>query len=204
MLRGQIDSVDHCGLPAFYVEVVDRVKQEVLVGRELLKVLDLLAVDKTFQESFVATLVAVDDRLGGVDHLIQLGTQRTRSVYGQTIDDGDFFLGKRKNRLRHAVFEDLKVVLRDVVNRMIVAIDHAHVQRHQLGVEYYCVALADFRFGRIGYGRRLRFQDWRRRRRTELRRDATPGKRLLTWCRTGLRSLRRRRRTGRLTGCSRA
>src|SRR5216683_6843828 len=136
MLRRQVNSVDHCGLPAFYVEVVDRVKQEVFVGGELLKVLDLFAIDESFQKSFVATLVAVDDRLGGVNHLIELGTQRTRSVYRQTIDDGDFFLGKRKNRLRHAVFEDLKVVLRDVVNRMIVAIDHAHVQRHQLGVEF--------------------------------------------------------------------
>src|SRR5260370_13754943 len=136
MLRRQINSVDHRGLPALYVEVVDRVKQEVFVGRELLKVLDLLTVNKSFQESFVATLVAVDDYLGGVDHLIQLGTQRTRSGSGQSINDRNFFLGKRKDRLRHAVFEDLKVTFRDVVNRMIVAIDHAHVQRHQLGVEF--------------------------------------------------------------------
>ena len=77
MFRRQVNSVDHGGLTAGYVKVFDRVEQHVFVGRKFLKVLDLIAVDESFQKSFVATLVAVDDRLGGVDHLIQLGTERT-------------------------------------------------------------------------------------------------------------------------------
>src|SRR6185369_9291461 len=71
----------------------------------------------------------------------------------EAVTDRHFFTRKRFDRLRHAVFEDVKFTLPDVVDRFIVPIDHTYVQLDQLRVDSQNVAFLD-------YGRRRRSWCW--------------------------------------------
>ena len=139
---------------------------------------DFVAADKALDESFVARLVAVDDRLGGGNDLIEHAAQRPGRVHGHAVNDRHFFLRERENRLLYAVFENFEFVLPNAVDRPVVAIDDAHVQRHQVSVNPERAAFVDFRGRSVRCWRRFRSEDWRRWRRAELRRDPSARARL--------------------------
>src|SRR5262249_28651083 len=72
MFSSEVNAVDHCGLTTFDIKIVNGVQQCGFIAGKFLKVFDLLAIDEAFEKSFVAFLIAVDDRFGGVDYLRQL------------------------------------------------------------------------------------------------------------------------------------
>ena len=80
MFGRQIDPVNHRCLATLDVKTVEAVQQRILAGGEILDGFDLIAADKAFQKSFVAFLVAVDNRLGGVEYLVELRPQRAGSI----------------------------------------------------------------------------------------------------------------------------
>ena len=127
MFSGEIDPINHRGLSAFKVKIVDRIQQLVFVRREFLFDINLVAADKPLNECFIALLVTVDDNLGRVDHTLDLTTKRQGSIDCETIGNWHFLSRKEFDTLRHAVFENVEVVFPHVVNGAIVAIDHAHV-----------------------------------------------------------------------------
>src|SRR5205823_200078 len=71
----QIHTIDDRRLPAFDVKRVEPIHQSILARREVLDRFNLVAADEPLKKSFVALLVAVDDRLGRIDHLIKLRSQ---------------------------------------------------------------------------------------------------------------------------------
>src|SRR5262249_42473618 len=76
---------------------------------------------------------------------------------------------ERFDRLRHAVLKHVKITLRHVIDRFVVAIDDAHVQLDQIGVDLDdAVRTEIFRWRRRGSW----FQTWWRWRLTEGRRNA--------------------------------
>src|SRR2546428_11452845 len=143
VIRSEIDAVDHSRLTAFDVELVQPVHQKIFVGRKILDRFNLVAADKALEKSFVAFFIAVDDRLGGADYLLELRPQRPRSVNRETVDDRHFFFRKRKDWLRYAILKDFEIRFADVVDRAIVSIDDADVERDEFRINRQAFALTD-------------------------------------------------------------
>src|SRR5258708_28129911 len=80
MFGRQVNAIDHRGLPAFDVQVVETIHQRVFVGGEILDRFDLVAADKALEERFVAALVAVDDRFCSVDDLVKRSEEHTSEL----------------------------------------------------------------------------------------------------------------------------
>ena len=124
---GQVNAIDYRRLSASHVEVVDTFEQWVSVRREVLHSLNLFAIDELFEESFVASLVTVDDCFGRIKHIGKLSSKRLRSIDGESIDNRYFFLRERKNRLTHTIFVNDEFIFVDIINGPVVTIDDAYI-----------------------------------------------------------------------------
>jgi hypothetical protein len=125
---------------------------------------------------------------------LQLRTQRARGINCESVTNRHFFAAERFDRLKHAVFENMKFIFTHVVDWAIVSIDNAHVQCDQLCVYYDRAAFVDFWLRRCR--RWLWFKYGRGRRLAKRRRD------LIGRRGTGRRCWRWRRRRYRAANCS--
>jgi len=155
VLGSKIDRIDYCRLPALDVKAIQTIHQQILVWREVLHGFDFVTADKPHQESLVARSVAVDDGFSGVNYTLQLRPQRSGSINCQSLTDRHFFSRKGFDRLWHAIFENMKVVLSHVIDGTVISINNPDVQSDQFGIKLQDAALVDIFLS--GRGRWLRF-----------------------------------------------
>jgi hypothetical protein len=129
MLSREIDGINYRCLTTLNIETVETIDQLIFAFGEVLDRFNLVAADEAELELFQSPgLLLLMMVLPASMTLCNCERNDPEVSYCQSVTDRYFLTSECFYRLRHAVLKNVKLALRDVINRTIITIDHSNME----------------------------------------------------------------------------